>query len=137
MPFHGGGDASNDGKSFNMSQYNDLPAGEEFTVTSHTPYETVVLLTRKNQLHTIPHNEHSRLHIAVILEQLSDIAWVHSYIPGPQNTLYGGLSRYPLLGSRVLAHRYCPSFQNPRLRSSTHAAHRSTSTSLTPPHQPH
>jgi hypothetical protein len=36
------------------------------------------------------------------LEQLSDIAWVHSYIPGHQNTLYDGLNRYPLLGPRVL-----------------------------------
>jgi hypothetical protein len=147
LPFHGGGDASNDGKSFGLS-HNDLPAGEEFKVISHTPDSTTVLLTRTNQPHTITHNAHSRLHIAwwsktwsdadrkrapfyleadtflwclaksrfyalsspyplyassdhlplkwvrkcdkgpvsaFTLEQLSDIAWVHSYIPGPQN----------------------------------------------------
>jgi hypothetical protein len=28
---------------------------------------------------------------------------VHTYIPGPQNALYDGLSRYPLLGPHVLA----------------------------------
>ncbi len=37
------------------------------------------------------------------IEQLSDISWVHSYIPGPENTLFDALSRYPLLGPRVLA----------------------------------
>jgi hypothetical protein len=37
------------------------------------------------------------------LEQLSDLSWIHTYIPGPLNTLYDGLSRYPLLGPRVLA----------------------------------
>jgi hypothetical protein len=55
LPFHGGG---------GLSQYNDLPAGEDFTVMSHTPSETVVLLARTNQPHTITHNTHSRLHIA-------------------------------------------------------------------------
>jgi hypothetical protein len=49
LPFHGGGDASNDGKSFGLAQYNDLPTGEEFTVTSHTPYETVVLPPHPHQ----------------------------------------------------------------------------------------
>jgi hypothetical protein len=63
LPFHGGGDASNDGKSFGLSQHNDLPAGEEFTMMSNTPHETVILLTRTNKPHTITHNEHSRLHI--------------------------------------------------------------------------
>jgi hypothetical protein len=37
------------------------------------------------------------------IEQLSDIQWVHSYIPGPENSLFDALSRYPLLGPRVLA----------------------------------
>ena len=37
------------------------------------------------------------------VEQLSDVSWVHSYIPGPDNTLFDALSRYPLLGPRVLA----------------------------------
>jgi transposase InsO family protein len=41
---------------------------------------------------------------AFTLEQLSDLSWIHTYIPpGPLNTLYDGLSRYPLLGPRVLA----------------------------------
>jgi hypothetical protein len=31
------------------------------------------------------------------------MTWVHSYIPGPENTLYDGLSRYPLLGPHILA----------------------------------
>ncbi len=66
LPFHGGGDASNDDKSFGLSQYNDLPVGEEFTVTSYTPSERLVLLTRTNQSHTITHNEHSRLHRLVV-----------------------------------------------------------------------
>jgi hypothetical protein len=34
---------------------------------------------------------------AFTLEQLSDFSWVHTCIPGPQNTLYDGLSRYPFL----------------------------------------
>jgi hypothetical protein len=63
LPFHGGGDASNDGESFGLSQFNDLPTGEAFTVVSHTPSETRVLLTRTNQPHTITHNASSRLHI--------------------------------------------------------------------------
>ncbi len=37
------------------------------------------------------------------IEQLSDIQWIHSYIPGPENSLFDALSRYPLLGPRVLA----------------------------------
>jgi hypothetical protein len=37
------------------------------------------------------------------IEQLSDIQWVHSYIPGPENSLFDALSRNPLLGTRVLA----------------------------------
>jgi hypothetical protein len=37
------------------------------------------------------------------IEQLSDIQWIHSYIPGPKNCLFDALSRYPLLGPRVLA----------------------------------
>ncbi len=166
LPFHGCGDASNDGKSFGLNQYNDLPPGTAFTVTTHSASSTTVLLTDSNLPHTITHNDHSRLHIAwwsktwsdadrkrapfyleadtflwglakcrfytllspyplyaysdhlplkwvrkcdkgpvsaFTLEQLSDLAWIHSYIPGPQNTLYDGLSRYPLLGPRVLA----------------------------------
>ena len=31
------------------------------------------------------------------------MSWIHTYIPGPLNTLYDGLSRYPLLGPRILA----------------------------------
>jgi hypothetical protein len=37
------------------------------------------------------------------IEQLSDLTWVHSYIPGPDNSLFDALSRYLLLGPRVLA----------------------------------
>ncbi len=37
------------------------------------------------------------------IEQLADLQWVHSYIKGPDNTLFDALSRYPLLGPRVLA----------------------------------
>ncbi len=40
---------------------------------------------------------------AFTIEQLSDIHWVHFYIKGPDNTLFDALSRYPLLGPRVLA----------------------------------
>jgi hypothetical protein len=64
LPFHGCGDASNDGKSFGLNQYNDLPSGTEFTVTFHSPTETVVHLTHANRSHTITHNDASRLHIA-------------------------------------------------------------------------
>ncbi len=37
------------------------------------------------------------------IEQLSDLSWIHSYLPGPENSLFDALSRYPLLGPRVLA----------------------------------
>jgi hypothetical protein len=37
------------------------------------------------------------------IEQLSDLSWIHSYLPGPENSLFDSLSRYPLLGPRVLA----------------------------------
>ncbi len=166
LPFHGCGDASNDGKSFGLNQYIDLPTMTEFTVLAHSPTETTVQLTADNRTHTITHNDAIRFHIAwwsktwsdadrkrapfyleadtflwglaksrfyalsspyplyassnhlplkwvrtcdkgpvsaFTLEQLSDLAWVHTYIPGPQNTLYDGLSRYPLLDPRVLA----------------------------------
>jgi hypothetical protein len=56
--------ASHDGKSFELNQYNDLPAGTEFTVISHSPSETTVQLTANNNTHTITHNDASRLHIA-------------------------------------------------------------------------
>jgi hypothetical protein len=163
LPFHGCGDASNDGKSFGLN----LPPGTDFTVHSHSPTETIVHLTLTDRPHTITHNDSSRLHIAwwlkcwseadrkrapfyyleadtflwglaksrfyalsspyplyaysdhlplkwvrkcdkgpvsaFTLEQLSDLSWIHTYIPGPLNTLYDGLSRYPLLGPHVLA----------------------------------
>jgi hypothetical protein len=63
-PFHSCGDASNDGKSFGLNQYNDLPAGTAFTATAHSDSSTTVLLTATNLPHTITHNDHSRLHIA-------------------------------------------------------------------------
>ncbi len=37
------------------------------------------------------------------IENLSDLHWVHSYLPGPDNSLFDSLSRYLMLGSRVLA----------------------------------
>jgi hypothetical protein len=58
LPFHGGGDASNDGKSFGLSQYNDLPAGEDFTVMSHTPSETVVCLACPHKPAPHHHTQH-------------------------------------------------------------------------------
>jgi hypothetical protein len=166
LPFHSGGDASNDGKSYGIHPYCDLPSGTQFTVTAHSPISTTVRLIPSNRLHTIPHNLDTRLNIAwfsktwseadrkrapfyleadtllwglakcrfwalsspfplyassdhlplkwirkcekgpvseFTIEQLSDIQWIHSYIPGPDNSLFDALSRYPLLGPRVLA----------------------------------
>jgi hypothetical protein len=166
LPFHCGGDASNDGKAFGIHQYSDLPPGTPMIVTAHSASETTVLLTDTNTAHTIPHNDNTRRVIAwfsktwseadrkrapfyleadallwglskcrfwamsspfplyassdhlplkwvrhcekgpvssFTIEQLSDIQWVHSYIKGPDNTLFDALSRYPLLGPRVLA----------------------------------
>jgi len=166
LPFHSGGDASNDGKAYGIFQFNDLPVNTPFTVESHSPTETTVRLTTSNSLHTIPHHTDMRHNIAwfskvwsdadrkrapfyleadtllwglakcrfwalsspfplyassdhlplkwvrkcekgpvseFTIEQLSDISWVHSYIPGPENILFDALSRYPLLGPRVLA----------------------------------
>jgi hypothetical protein len=54
LPFHSGGDASNDGKSYSIHQFCDLPRGTQFSVTAHTPTETTVRLTDTNTLHTIP-----------------------------------------------------------------------------------
>ena len=166
LPFHSGGDASNDGKSYGIHQFSDLPRGTQFTVTAHSPKETTVRLSDTDTLHTIPHNPDTRLNIAwfsktwsdadrkrapfyleadtllwglakcrfwalsspfplyassdhlplkwirkcekgpvseFTVEQLSDIQWIHSYVPGPENSLFDALSRYPLLGPRVLA----------------------------------
>ncbi len=166
LPFHSGGDASNDGKSYGIHQFCDLPRGTQFVVTTHSPSETTVRLTDSNTLHTIPHNNDTRLNIAwfsktwseadrkrapfyleadtllwglakcrfwalsspfplyassdhlplkwirkcdkgpvneFTIEQLSDIQWIHSYISGSDNSLFDALSRYPLLGPRVLA----------------------------------
>jgi hypothetical protein len=64
LPFHGCGDASNDGKSFGLNQYNDLLPNTDFTVTTHSPTETTVHLTLSDRTHTITHNDASRLHIA-------------------------------------------------------------------------
>jgi hypothetical protein len=60
LPFHGCGDASNDGKSFGLNQYNDLPPGTAFTVMTHSASSTTVLLTDSKLPHTIPHNDQSR-----------------------------------------------------------------------------
>ncbi len=90
---------------------------------------------------------------AFTLEQLSDLSWIHTYIPGPQNTLYDGLSRYPLLGPRVLApigitqavatlldHLPDAFRDSPKLRvfaPSPHTTCYPTNPSMAPPHQPH
>ncbi len=37
------------------------------------------------------------------VEQLSDIQWIHSYVPGPEKSLFDALSCYPLLDPCVLA----------------------------------
>jgi transposase InsO family protein len=166
LPFHSGGDASNDGKAYGIFQFNDLPANTQFKVESHCPDFTTVRLTDTDTTHTIPHNTDTRHNIAwfskvwsdadrkrapfyleadtllwglakcrfwalsspfplyassdhlplkwvrkcekgpvseFTIEQLSDLEWVHSYIPGPDNVLFDALSRYPLLGPRVLA----------------------------------
>ncbi len=36
LPFHSGGDASNDGKSYGIHQFSDLPRGTQFSVTTHS-----------------------------------------------------------------------------------------------------
>ena len=56
LPFHSGGDASNDGKAYGIFQYCDLPAGTAFTVTRHSPTETELLLTDSNTTHLITHS---------------------------------------------------------------------------------
>jgi hypothetical protein len=166
LPFHSGGDASNDGKAYGIFQYNDLNRDTQFTVESHHADHTIVRLTETNTLHTIPHTVDTRHNIAwfskvwseadrkrapfyleadtllwglakcrfwalsspfplyafsdhlplkwvrkcekgpvseFTIEQLSDLSWIHSYLPGPENSLFDALSRYPLLGPRVLA----------------------------------
>jgi hypothetical protein len=166
LPFHSGGDASNDGKAYGIFQYNDLSRDTQFTVESHHATHTIVRLTTTNTLHTIPHTIDTRHNIAwfskvwseadrkrapfyleadtllwglakcrfwalsspfplyafsdhlplkwvrkcekgpvseFTIEQLSDLSWIHSYLPGPENSLFDALSRYPLLGPRVLA----------------------------------
>ena len=55
LPFHSGGDASNDGKAYGIFQYNDLSREIQFTVDSHYATHTVVRLTTNDALHTIPH----------------------------------------------------------------------------------
>ncbi len=62
LPFHCGGDASNDGKAFELHQFNDLAAGTNFTVTAHAPNTTTVSLTDLTE-HIIPHNDATRKNI--------------------------------------------------------------------------
>ncbi len=64
LPFHNGGDASNDGKAYGIHQFCDLPRGTQFSVTAHNPTETTVRITDTNTLHTIPHNNDTRHNIA-------------------------------------------------------------------------
>ena len=62
LPFHCGGDASNDGKAFGLHQFNDLAAGTIFTVTAHAPNTTTVSLADFTA-HIIPHNDATRKNI--------------------------------------------------------------------------
>jgi hypothetical protein len=64
LPFHSGGDASNDGKAYGIFQYNDLSRDTQFTVESHHATHTIVRLTTTNTLHTIPHTIDTRHNIA-------------------------------------------------------------------------
>jgi hypothetical protein len=64
LPYHSGGDASNDGKSYGIHQFSDLPRGTKFSVTAHSPTETTVRLAGSNSLHTIAHTHATRLNIA-------------------------------------------------------------------------
>jgi hypothetical protein len=149
LPFHSGGDASNDGKAYGIFQYNDLSRDTQFTVESHHATHTIVRLTHTDTLHTIPHTTETRHNIAwfskvwseadrkrapfyleadtllwglakcrfwalsspfplyafsdhlplkwvrkcekgpvseFTIEQLSDLSWIHSYLPGPENS---------------------------------------------------
>jgi hypothetical protein len=74
LPFHCGGDASNDGKgkAFGIHQYSDLPPGTPLNVTAHSASETTVLLHATNTTHTIPHNDHTRSVIAWFSKTWSD-----------------------------------------------------------------
>ncbi len=64
LPFHSGGDASNDGKAYGIFQYNDLSRDTQFTVDSHQASHTIVRLTVSDTLHTIPHTVDTRHNIA-------------------------------------------------------------------------
>jgi hypothetical protein len=64
LPFHSGGDASNDGKAYGIFQYNDLSRDTQFSVESHHDTHTIVRLTQDNTLHTIPHTVNTRNNIA-------------------------------------------------------------------------
>jgi hypothetical protein len=216
LPFHCGGDASNDDKAFGIHQSILRPTPRyPLDRHRHSASETTVLLTATNTAHTIPHTDHTRCVIAwfsktwsdadrkrapfyleadallwglskcrfwamsspfplcassdhlpmkwvrrcekgpvssFTIEPLADIQWVHSYIKGPDNTLFDALSRCPLLGPRVLAptglsHAVStlldylpPSLRTatkliPRVRPATHPAHCTADSGLAPPHQ--
>jgi len=165
LPFHGAGDASDDGKAFGIFQYNDLPPGTSFEVLSHSSSHTTVQVLGESSTHDIPHSLETRKPIAwfsktwseadrkrapyyleadallwglqkcrfwalsspytmyahtdhlplrwirqsdkgpvsnKLIEDLSDMDYTIAYIPGPEN-FFDPLSRYPLLGPRVLA----------------------------------
>ncbi len=87
------------------------------------------------------------------IEQLSDVSCIPSYLPGPEDSLFDALSRYPLLGPRVLAPgrsirrslyvlRLSPSLSQRRqghlrFHTTPHPKSRPTTTSLAPSHEPH
>jgi hypothetical protein len=72
LPFHSGGDASNDGKAYGLFQFCDLPAGTAFTVQRHSPTETELLLTDSHTTHLITHSAETRRNIAWFSKTWSD-----------------------------------------------------------------
>ena len=167
LPFHAGGDASEDGKSFGLWQfYDDKVASGKFKVVDHGPDHTTVLFDGETKPYSIPHSLDNRRQIhnfskcwendaqstrapyyieldasfwglkltrfwssssmfplyvtsdhqplkwvqhsqkgavsARIIEEFSDIDWVLTYVPGPDN-LQDSNSRCPMLGPRRLA----------------------------------
>jgi hypothetical protein len=72
LPLHGGGDASIDGKAFGLYQYSDVTPTSEFTVTSHGPEHTTILLKGSTTPHDIPHTDTHRRSIVWFSKCWSD-----------------------------------------------------------------
>ena len=61
LPFHAGGDASEDGKSFGLWQfYDDKVASGKFKVVDHGPDHTTVLFDGETKPYSIPHSLDNR-----------------------------------------------------------------------------